>query len=227
MNRFLSAGALLVLSTPFSFAADKAPIRFLALGDSYTIGEHVDPSERWPVQTAQLLRDAHFSVDDPVIIARTGWTTAELQRGIAQNAPSGLFDVVALLIGVNNQYRRMDKESYRREFIELLKQAIQFAGDKPNYVIVLSIPDWSVTPFAEGQNRKEISQQIDAFNAINREETAALHSHYVDITPISRTAKKNPDLIAEDGLHPSGRMYAQWAARVSPIIQKELYDHSQ
>jgi len=136
-------------------------MRFLALGDSYTIGESVAASERWPVQLARLLREQQITIDDPTIIARTGWTTAELSAGIDRAKPQGVYDLVSLLIGVNNQYRGRSEEEYRREFVSLLQRAIGFADQRPARVLVLSIPDWGVTPFAGGRDRAAIGVAID------------------------------------------------------------------
>lgn len=197
-------------------------MRFLALGDSYTIGESVQPVERWPVQLAALLRAQGIKVDDPVIIATTGWTTDELWAGIDRADPQGRFDLVALLIGVNNQYRGRDQEEYRGQFAGLLQRAIDFAGGEPLRVFVLSIPDWGVTPFAEGRDRPAIAAAIDAFNAVNKEETARLGAYYVDVTPLSRRARDDPSLIADDGLHPSGKMYAEWARLALPVARDAL-----
>lgn len=197
-------------------------MRFLALGDSYTIGESVQPAERWPVQLAALLRAQGIKVDDPVIIATTGWTTDELWAGIDRADPQGRFDLVALLIGVNNQYRGRDQEEYRGQFAGLLQRAIDFAGGEPLRVFVLSIPDWGVTPFAEGRDRPAIAAAIDAFNAVNKEETARLGAYYVDVTPLSRRARDDPSLIADDGLHPSGKMYAEWARLALPVARDAL-----
>lgn len=185
---------------------------FLALGDSYTIGEAVDPGERWPVQLAALLRAAGFGFAKPEIIATTGWTTEELAAGIDAASPKGPYDLVSLLIGVNNQYRGRPIEEYRDQFRGLLRCAIAFAGGDSGRVVVLSIPDWGVTPFAEGDDRERIGAQIDRFNAVNREETMAVHARYIDVTGVSREAAANAALIADDGLHPSGRMYARWAS---------------
>ncbi len=195
-------------------------MRYLALGDSYTIGESVSATERFPVQLTRRLREQGIPIDDPQIIARTGWTTDELERAILQNSPHGSYDLVTLLIGVNNQYRGRDAEEYRREFIRLLERAIALAGNKPTRVMVLSIPDWGMTPF--GRNRKNVSAEIDAFNAINQSEAIARGVHYVNITPISREAENDPSLIAGDGLHPSGKMYSQWVDLLLPIAQHML-----
>lgn len=191
-------------------------MRYLALGDSYTIGESVPEAERWPVQLAARLRAEGLLVDDPLIIARTGWTTDELSEAIDQADPPGPFDLVSLLIGVNNQYRGRSVDEYRLEFRALLKRAIELAGGRPARVLVLSIPDWGVTPFAEGRDRAAIARAIDAFNLINRDETVQAGAHYVDVTPISRQAAQEAALLAGDGLHPSGGMYAEWARLALP-----------
>ncbi len=192
------------------------PLRFLALGDSYTIGEAVDAAERWPVQLTGLLRERGLEIEDPLIVARTGWTTDELSAGLDAANPHGPFDLVSLLIGVNNQYRGRDLEEYRREFAGLLDRALAFAGDQPGRVLVLSIPDWGVTGFAEGQDRSRIAREIDAFNAVNAEETRRRGARYVDVTPISRRAATESGWVAGDNLHPSGRMYAAWARLALP-----------
>lgn len=197
-------------------------MRFLALGDSYTIGESVAAAERWPVQLARLLRDQQIAMDDPTIIARTGWTTAELWAGIDRAKPQGVYDLVSLLIGVNNQYRGRSEDEYRQEFVGLLQRAIGFADQRPGHVLVLSIPDWGVTPFAGGRDRAAIGAAIDHFNAINRDETERAGAQYVDVTPVSRQAINDPALIARDGLHPSGKMYAEWARLALPVASQVL-----
>ncbi|MBL8102075.1 MAG: SGNH/GDSL hydrolase family protein [Anaerolineales bacterium] len=189
--------------------------RYLALGDSYTIGESVAEEDRWPNQLAALL-DSSGNID-VTIIARTGWTTSELWQGIQAADPQGTYDMVSLLIGVNNQYRGYDIDEYREEFRFLLGKAIEFAGGKPEHVFVLSIPDWGVTPFATGRDRGQISSEINAFNAVNLEESKKANVNYVDITPISREAVSDSSLIAADGLHPSGKMYTEWAKLSLPI----------
>jgi lysophospholipase L1-like esterase len=184
--------------------------RYLALGDSYTIGEGVTAAERWPVRLAARLRALGRPLADPEIIAQTGWTTDELAAAIAAADPQGPFDLVSLLIGVNNQYRGRSPADYAPQFSDLLQQALTFAGGRSQQVLVLSIPDWGVTPFAAGRDQVQIRAEIDAYNAINRAQTEQMGSHYVDITPLSRQAATNPDLLAADGLHPSGKMYAAW-----------------
>jgi lysophospholipase L1-like esterase len=197
-------------------------LRFLALGDSYTIGEGVQPSQRWPHQLAALLRDCGVPIADPLIIARTGWTTDELSRAIEAANPSGTYQLVTLLIGVNNQYRGRDVEEYRKEFAALLRRAVGFAGRTPGRVVVLSIPDWGVTPFAAKRYRRSIAAAIDRFNQVNREEASKAGVHYVDITPASRTAASRPSMNAADGLHPSGEMYAEWARLTLPVARTIL-----
>ncbi|MCC7438364.1 MAG: SGNH/GDSL hydrolase family protein [Armatimonadetes bacterium] len=194
-----------------------AELPFLALGDSYTIGESVAAAERWPMQLAALLRKQEIPMSDPQIIARTGWTTDELNAAIDAANPQGPFRMVTLLIGVNNQYRGRAADEYRGEFVGLLKRAIRFAGGDQSRVIVVSIPDWGVTPFAEGRDRARIAQEIDLFNQIAQEETEAAGAHFVDITPESRKAATDPTLTAPDNLHPSGTMYTAWTELILPV----------
>jgi lysophospholipase L1-like esterase len=205
-------------------------IRYLALGDSYTIGEKVAEKDRWPVQLAALIeaspqfqRAAGLDEDIHVrIIARTGWTTDELWQGIRAANLEPPYDFVSLLIGVNNQYRGRDIEEYREQFVFLLNKSIEYAGGDPKRVIVLSIPDWGVTPFAADRDSQQIAAKIDQFNAVNREETGKAGARHIDITPISREALSDPLLIADDGLHPSGKMYALWVKKVLPVALEIL-----
>ena len=197
-------------------------LRVLALGDSYTIGEGVAPAERWPVQLAALLRADGLSVGEPTIVARTGWTTDELAAGIDRAGPKGPYYLVSLLIGVNNQYRGRDSEGYRNEFAALLERAVGFAGGDAGRVLVVSIPDWGATPFAAGQDRARIASEIDRFNAVNREEARRAGARYVDVTGVSRRATGEPGLVAGDGLHPSGAMYAEWARLALPEARAAL-----
>ena len=191
----------------------------LSLGDSYTIGERVDEADRFPNQTVLLLHNKGIYFEKPGIIATTGWTTDELMSAVDKEDIQSTFDFVTLLIGVNNQYRGRDPENYRKEFLELLESAIKFSGGKNNHVIVLSIPDWGVTAFAEGRDRKKVAREIDQFNAINKEESEKHKVHYIDITGFTR---QYPDWITEDGLHPDERQYALWAEKVAAIIQEEI-----
>ena len=192
------------------------PLRYLALGDSYTIGESVEEAERFPNQLASLLANEGVTVDVK-IIARTGWTTDELWRGIQAEVVEPPYDMVSLLIGVNNQYRGRGLEEYREGFIFLLNKAIEYAGGDVKRVVVFSIPDWGVTPFAYGRDTTQIANEIDAFNKVNLEESTKTGVQYVDVTPSSRLALNDKTLIASDGLHPSGKMYAEWAKSALPI----------
>lgn len=202
----------------------KENIRFLSLGDSYTIGHAVDPGERFPMQLAESLKNAGIGSVQVEIIAKTGWTTGELLKGINVEDPAEPYDFVTLLIGVNNQYRRLDIEEYREEFIKLLDTAIIFAGGEAGNVIVVSIPDYGVTPFAQNMDTAMIAKEIDAYNTINYAESKKYSITYIDITPISRMAKNDPDLIAGDGLHPSGKMYAEWVAMIYPTAIQILQE---
>jgi lysophospholipase L1-like esterase len=193
--------------------APVSDVRMLSLGDSYTVGEAVPAAESWPMQLAAILRARGIVVAAPTILARTGWTTGELTRGIDDANPSSGFDLVTLQIGVNDQFRGFDIHDYRNNVRTLLARTVGFANGRPSRVIVLSIPDWGVTPFADGRDRDRIARDIDAFNAVCREEAARAGAHWVDVTGVSRA---NADLVAADGLHPSARLYAEWSRLVLP-----------
>ncbi len=198
---------------------ETTPIFYLALGDSYTIGESVDVAERWPVQLVQGLREGDIEVEAPRLIAKTGWTTANLKDAIAEANLENNFDLVSLLIGVNNQYQGKSIEEYRLEFEQLLFRAIELAGGKKEGVFVLSIPDYGATPFG-ASNAESIGAEIDAFNAINKEITTQQGVAYFDITPISRQASTNSALTATDNLHPSGEMYKLWVELILEEVKK-------
>ncbi len=193
--------------------------RYLALGDSYTIGEGVAEAERWPVQLSAALRAQGLPVAPPQIVARTGWTTDELAAALDAAEPQGPFDLVTLLIGVNNQYRGRSVAEYQAQFRALLVRAIGYAGARADRVIVVSIPDWGVTPFAEGRDRAAIAGEINAFNAAAREIAARQGVAFVDVTEISRA---RPAAVTDDGLHPSGAQYAAWMQAVLPVAQAAL-----
>ena len=195
--------------------------RYLALGDSYTIGESVPEEERWSRQLARMLENEGIQTE-VTIIARTGWTVKELWEGTQEHSPVGPYHLVTLLVGVNDQYRGYPVDGYREDFQFMLGRAIEYAGGDPGRVIVLSIPDWGVTPFAADRDRRQIAREIDEFNAVNREESEQAGAYYVDITPASRDAENDTTLIAADGLHPSGKMYAMWAEQVLPVALKVL-----
>lgn len=195
---------------------------YLALGDSYTIGQSVSQEQSFPYQLAANLSSSGIKVNPPVIIARTGWTTGDLQSAIQTSGLVSKFDMVTLLIGVNNQYRGNSIETYRKEFKELLQTAIDFAGGKKDHVFVISIPDWGVTPFGmqSGRNPQNITAEIDAFNAVNKQETISAGVSYTDITADSRLAASDRTLVAPDGLHPSGKMYLNWVSSLTPEVSR-------
>jgi len=195
---------------------------YLALGDSYTIGQGVPAQDRYPVQLRDSIVKSGILSDTLIIIARTGWTTDELSTGIDNTDIAPPYDLVTLLIGVNNQYRGRPLENYREEFVELLNRSIEFAGNDRGRVVVLSIPDWGVTPFADGRDRAKIAQEIDAFNQVNRQESEKAGVAWLDVTEISRLAADRNDLLAPDGLHPSGIMYRMWVDELYPIVRNIL-----
>lgn len=195
---------------------------YLALGDSYTIGERVEEKERFPVQLVEKLNEANLNTNPPKIVAKTGWTTDELIAGIKNTDLEETFDLVTLLIGVNNQYRGRDTAEYRIQFNELLQTALDFAENDAKKVIVVSIPDYGVTPFAENRNPQNIGKEIDWFNKINMQETLKAESFYVDITQVSREAKTDASLITADKLHPSGKMYTLWVEQIFPVAKQIL-----
>jgi lysophospholipase L1-like esterase len=199
-------------------------MKYLALGDSYTIGEGVAEDGRWPVLLARALRAEGVALEAPRIIATTGWTTDELADAIDAAEPLGAWDFVSLLIGVNNQYRGRDLDHYRDEFTALLARAVGFAGGRADRVLVLSIPDWGATRFGAGSGRDlaQVSRELDAFNAAARAICAAQGVAFVDITPVSRDLGAEPAMLADDGLHPSAAMHALWATRALPIARRLL-----
>lgn len=198
--------------------------RFLALGDSYTIGEGVAEDGRWPAQLAARLSAEGFALDAPHYIATTGWTTDELQAGIAAAAPVGPYALVSLAIGVNNQYRGWPLDTYRSQFSELLDQAIGFAGGDASRVVVVSIPDWGRTPFARQQGRDAdgVAREIDAFNAAGADVCVQAGVAFVEITAASRAQAEDIAMLADDGLHPSAAMYAHWAQQALPTARRAL-----
>jgi lysophospholipase L1-like esterase len=207
---------------PNSTNLNKTDLKYLALGDSYTIGESVELPERFPVQLGKVM-DAALQANTTVkIIAKTGWTTDELMAGIELDPPDPPYDLVTLLIGVNNQYRGRDLMEYRFQFNELLAKAIEFAGDDPDRVIVISIPDYGVTPFASGMDAEKIRKEIDEFNQVNQEISLNMGISWVNVTGISRMAAQDLSLLAEDGLHPSGEMYSMWVDELWPVVLQKF-----
>jgi acyl-CoA thioesterase I len=196
--------------------------RVLALGDSYTSGESVSRDESWPYQLVRVLDTEHVRVDSIAVVARTGWTTSDLLAATASIDPSIGWHLVTLQIGVNNQFEHMAIDVFERELGALLSSAVTFARGKPAHVVVLSIPDYTVTPFWRRIDPEGTAAELDAYNAVARATALAHGVTWVDITDISRRALDEPDLIARDGLHPSARMYAEWVARLHPVVRSLL-----
>ena len=218
--------ALLLLSgcmseSPSTAPEPGGPARVLALGDSYTIGEGVDAPDRWPNQLADALRQSGDDVEAPVIVARTGWTVDELDQGIDAAEPEGPFDLVTLLIGVNDQYRRYPLDGYRTDYRAMLGRAVGFAGGDPDRVVAVSFPDWGATPFAgrDNRSREQIAAEVDAFNAVAQAEAEAAGVAWVDVTALSRT---QGTLVVADRLHPSAAAYAGWVERILPAARAAL-----
>lgn len=192
---------------------------YLALGDSYTIGEQVASAENFPNQTVAFLKNA---VTVPKIIATTGWTTDELNNAINEANITGTYSIVSLLIGVNNQYRGRAVSNFKIEFENLLQRAIQFANNSAQHVFVLSIPDWGVTPFAEGRDRVKIAAEIDAYNKVCEDAAKKFGTHYIDITTAQRIDGNKDEFLASDKLHPSGKEYTKWATQLAALIKTEF-----
>ena len=212
---------------------------YLALGDSYTIGEQVLPEENFPNQTVRLLNKTaptfsegftqtpsaventdggcHFTA--PKIIATTGWTTDELNTAINAEKITATYDIISLLIGVNNQYRGRPVNNFATEFEGLLQRAIHFASNIPHHVFVVSIPDWGVTPFAEGRDSKKIGEEIDTYNEVCKMTAEKFHTHFIDITLSQRTDGNKEEFLAADKLHPSGKEYTKWATQLANKIK--------
>ena len=204
---------ILALTTAHAQTSSVVSKKFLALGDSYTIGESVPEKERWPEQLAEILRAKGEKIEKPRIIAVTGWRTDQLKKAIEEAQLKNEYDLVSLLIGVNNQYQNKLVEGYALEFEELLLMAVGLAKGKKENVFVVSIPDYGFTPFGKSK-QPEISKAIDRYNDVNRELTTRKGIKYINITDLTRQGLENPEYVAGDGLHPSGKMYALWAERV-------------
>ncbi len=222
LQRFI--GLVLLLLTFLNYGMTQSSsthkLKFLALGDSYTIGESVAEEERWPVQLVRMIRESGFDYAPPKIIATTGWRTDQLREAIDQENLDKSYDLVSLLIGVNNQYQGRSVASYEPEFENLLKTAILLAGNKPQNVIVLSIPDYGFTPFGR-EKQALITAQLRDYNAANKRITKKYGITYIDITPVSQRGLVEPELVATDGLHPSGKMYAEWVDLIIPALIKK------
>lgn len=195
---------------------------YLALGDSYTIGEAVPIYESFPYITTQLLRKEKIAMHAPEIVAKTGWTSTELAEHLLHNHFNPHYDFVSVLIGVNNQYRNLSLDNFLNDFEFLVKKAIHFAGGKNERVIILSIPDWSYTPFAAEKNKEQISREIDAFNIVCKQTAKQYQTHFIDITTETRAFSSDPKAIASDGLHFSYETHLNWAKKMLDTIQHIL-----
>ena len=197
-------------------------MRFLALGDSYTIGEGVDEGERWPNQLVGMLLDHGIAISDLRVIARTAWTADELADAIQVERPQGPFDLVTLMVGVNDQYRSRPVDAFAPEYERLLRRARSFAGGRPTRTVAISIPDWGATPYAAGRDRDLIAREIAAYNDRSKQLAEKAKAAWVDVTPSSRIVLDDPGLVTADGLHPSGAMYAAWAKLILPAALAAL-----
>ena len=197
---------------------------YLALGDSYTIGEGVPLDESFPYQLVQALRKTGHNFTAPEIIAKTGWTTEDLKKGIRKHVFLTNYDFVSLLVGVNNQFRGLDINEYALHLEQLLKQAIAFAGGENRHVFVLSVPDWGITPYASGKDRELITKEISKYNLVNKNIAEEYKVQYINITS-QTSAFTDEEAFAEDQLHPSGKEYSRWAQLITEEIQSLIvYD---
>ena len=197
-------------------------MKLLCLGDSYTIGEGVPEDQNWPHQLQRALITQGQSVQKPVVIARTGWSGAELEKAVEEAALTETFDLVTLLIGVNDQYRGYTTDSFVPTYKRLLHRALQFADGKGDRVIAVSIPDWGVTPFAKDRDREQVSRDIDAFNHVEEQTCRNGQIKWIDITPLTRQLSSQPEMLVADKLHPSGLQYSKWVEKMRPFITHQL-----
>ncbi len=197
-------------------------LNYLALGDSYTIGEGISCTENWPMQLAARLQAQNIPLAAPTILAQTGWTTRDLIAALQKANLTPGYDLVSLLIGVNNQYRGESLTTYRVEFQELLYEAIRYARNSPQRVIVLSIPHWEKTPYAKGRDQNQISVEIQQFNRVNQAETCQAQAHYFNFSALCNQILRNQNLLTKDQLHPSAQLYAKWVAQISPVAGQLL-----
>lgn len=223
IQTLLSFFLFLAFSSPMTASAQHLQLRYLALGDSYTIGEGVEERDRFPNQVVQAWNaSSSLGFFPPTLIAKTGWTVDELEAGIEANPPSSEgYDLVTLLIGVNNQYRGRTSTAFALDFEKMLQRAIAYANGKKDRVMVLSIPDWGVTPFArsKGLDPAKIASEIDAYNGVKKEICDRYGIVFIDITSGYRQGGANPESLADDQLHPSGSQYTQWANKVIQVMK--------
>ncbi|TXN34342.1 SGNH/GDSL hydrolase family protein [Flagellimonas hymeniacidonis] len=209
-----------LLAIPAKLIGQHDAIPFLALGDSYTAATSEKKVNSWPVQLAQILKKKGIKINSPEILAKAGWTSTDLIENMEKQQLSNSFGLVGLLIGVNNQYKNKDIDIFKREFPRLLETSIALAKNDPKNVFVLSIPDWSVTPFARFKDKKKIVKELNNYNSIIEEEAKKRDVLFIEITQSSKNAAVNPSLIASDSLHPSKKMYKLWAKKISKKLFK-------
>ncbi len=219
VRRAIFSSFLCLAAVPFMAARANAAPRFLALGDSYTIGTAVDEKKRWVNELVRLMRQDNVEISDPEIIAHNGWTTGDLLAAVDREKPKGPYDLITLMIGVNNQFQGQPIENYRKDLVTLFAVAAKLAGGDPRKIVVISIPDYSATPFAQDKDPEKITAEIGKFNGVLLEETRRARARIVDVTSVSRFVKTNPQLVAEDGLHPSWRLHGVWARLVYPVAR--------
>lgn len=213
---------VIVLLSPLHSFSQKESLSFLALGDSYTIGTSETPENSWPMQLAKAMTKKGINLNSPTIIAGAGWTTDKLISEIESSNLNGEYDLVSLLIGVNNQYRGLDIEQFKVQFETLLDKSVSLAGNDTSKVFVLSIPDWGVMPFAGLRDKEKITREIGKYNAIIEKEVSDRKILYIEITKLSRQAIVDKTLIASDGLHPSKKMYKTWVKKILKNLVRRM-----
>ena len=218
MNKKKGSFLLLLLL----YACFCAAQNYLAIGDSYTIGEAVEATQRWPNQLTNLLNKNKKQINPPLIIAQTGWRTDEALKAVENYKHSSTYDLISVLIGVNNQYQKKELKQFEEDLRKILEKAILLSSNGPKGVFALSIPDYGVTPFAENKHPEQIALEIDQYNQVYKNICKEYNILFLDITEISRLAKSKPYLIAEDGLHPSGEMYKLWVESIATSVEKLL-----
>ena len=221
-RRLLAAGSALAASTFFVGCVENPGVRILALGDSYTIGTSVAPDDRWVDGLASRLRTDGVPVVDPEIVAANGWTTDRLEAAIDRRSLTPPYELVTLLIGANDAFQERPVEEFRPAFDHLLERAVGFAGDEAAHVVVMTIPDYSVTPVGQRYQPAENAERLAAYNAVVREAADAAGTRLVDLVPVSRKAADEPALVASDGLHPSPEQHRRWLERIHPEVRAML-----
>ena len=198
---------------------------WLALGDSYTRGEGVPTEAGWPARLVERLRTRGIAIESPRIVATTGWTSADLLSGMESVGAwpaRERFELVSLLIGVNDQYRDLPFERFSAGYARCLERAIRLAGGHAARVLCLSIPDWGVTRFAANRDGTQIAREIDRYNTHERSRAEAAGAHWCDVTALSRRHGADAAYLAEDGLHPGPAAYDEWAQAAVPFTVDAL-----